>query len=268
MRALQVNDDTTMFSSAVPIPMVGVLPVNAFLVKGEQPMLIDTGITPARDAFLTVLREHVDLADLRWLVLTHSDHDHVGAVSQLLAEAPHARVVATFATVGIMSVGADPIPPERALVVRDGSTVDVGDRTLSVHRPPLFDNPGTVAVFDPRQGVLFSADAFGGPLPTEEHALAEDVGSLDTDEVRAAQLLWGSFDSPWVHEVEPARFGASVARFVESKPDTVLSTHLPPIRGGLDRYVETLTMIPASAPTPLPDQEALEEFMAGFVQEL
>jgi flavorubredoxin len=268
MRALQINDETTMFTAAVPIPMVGVLPVNAYLVTSDEPVLIDTGITPERDAFLAELQQRIDLADLRWLVLTHSDHDHVGAVSRLLSEAPHARVVTTFATVGIMSVGADPIPPDRAFVVRDGSTVDIGDRTLSVQRPPLFDNPGTVAVLDPRQSILFSADSFGGPLPSEEHALADDVGSLDADEVRAAQLLWGSFDSPWVHEVEASRFAASLARFVADKPDTVLSTHLPPIRADLERYVETLTMLPSSAPAPLPDQEALEEFMAGLVQEL
>jgi glyoxylase-like metal-dependent hydrolase (beta-lactamase superfamily II) len=266
VRVLQINAETTMFSAAVPIPMVGVLPVNAYLIKGEQPTVIDTNITPERDHFLAALKQEIDLADLRWIVLTHADHDHVGAISQLLAEAPHAHVVTTFATVGILSVSADPIPPDRAFIVRDGGTVDLGDRTLSVMRPPLFDNPGTVAVYDPSQSVLFSADSFGAPLSSEPDALAEDVGTLDADEVRAAQLAWGSFDSPWVHQVETARFAESLARFVTDEPETVLSTHLPPIHGSLDRYVETLTMLPASAPLPLPDQADLEAFLESLVQ--
>ena len=46
MRALSINAETTMFTSAVPIPIIGVLPVNAYLIRGEQPTLIDAGITP------------------------------------------------------------------------------------------------------------------------------------------------------------------------------------------------------------------------------
>jgi hypothetical protein len=266
MRALQINDETTMFSSAVPIPMIGVLPVNAYLIKGEQPTLVDTNIATERDHFLAALQEQIDPADLRWLVITHADHDHVGAIAQLLAGAPHARVVTTFATVGIMSISDTPIPPERALVVRDGSTVDIGDRTLTLRRPPLFDNPGTVAVFDPKQQIMFSADSFGGPLGSIEDALVEDVGTLDADDVRNAQLVWGNFDSPWVHEVESGRFAESIGEFLADEPATVLSTHLPPIRSGLERYVETLTMLPASNPAPLPDQADLEAFMESLVQ--
>ena len=41
------------------------------------------------------------------------DRDHTGALMQLLAEAPNARVVTSFVSVGIMGVGNEPIPPER-----------------------------------------------------------------------------------------------------------------------------------------------------------
>ena len=46
MRALPINAETTMFTSVVPIPTVGNLPVNSFLIRGEEPTLVDTGITP------------------------------------------------------------------------------------------------------------------------------------------------------------------------------------------------------------------------------
>ena len=266
MRVLQINDETTMLSSAVPIPIIGVLPVNAFLIRGAQPTLVDTGITPEHDEFIDALKELVDLKDLRWIALTHADRDHTGSISTLLAEAPNATVVTGFGTVGLMSVGADPIPPERALVVRDGSTVDLGDRTLSVHTPPLFDNPATLAFHDSRQDVLFSSDCFGAPFPTMEEALVEDVASIPDDVLEFAQLAWGSADSPWAHQVEPATFAARVTKFVEGKPGTVLSTHLPPIRGGLDRCVENLKRLPASEPLPMPDQADLEAFMAGMHQ--
>lgn len=46
MRGLPINDETTMFTSIVPIPTIGNLAVNSYLIRGEEPTLIDTGITP------------------------------------------------------------------------------------------------------------------------------------------------------------------------------------------------------------------------------
>ena len=255
-----------MFTSAVPIPIIGVLPVNAYLIRGEQPTLIDAGITPEQGEFMAALKELIDPRDLQWIVITHADRDHTGSLMQLLADAPNARVVTSFITVGIMSVGNEPIPPERAFLVRDGSTVDIGDRTLTATRPPLFDNPGTLAFFDPKQSILFSADCFGAPFATPEAALAEDVAEISDDELTPAHLLWGSVDSPWSHFVEEARFADNLAKFVKSDPQTVLSTHLPPIRGDLDRHLKTLMTLPSSAPYVTPDQAALEAFMAEMAQ--
>ena len=266
MRALQINSETTMLTAAVPIPMVGVLPVNAYVVTGDQPALIDTGITPERDEFRAAVKEIVDPKDLQWIIVTHGDRDHTGALEQLLAEAPNARVITSFVTVGSMSVGIDPIPPERAYLVRDGSTVDLGDRTLTATRPPLFDNPGTLAFFDSKQSILFSADCFGAPFATPEAVLIEDVADLPEDEVTQGQLLWGSVDSPWSHFLDDDAHGKRVASFVSQQPDIVLSTHLPPIRGNLDRHVKTLSTLPSSAPWVSPDQAALEAFMAEMAQ--
>jgi flavorubredoxin len=262
MRVLQINAETSMFTSAVPVPMIGVLPVNAYLIRGAQPTLVDTGITPEQAEFDAALRELIDPRDLRWIVLTHADRDHTGAISRLLAAAPEARVATTFITVGLMSVGAEPIPPERAFLVRDGSTVDIGDRTLTGKRPPLFDNPGTLGFFDPKQNILFSSDCFGAPFENDDGALADDVAAVPDGDRRAGQQLWASVDSPWAHFVDTARLAENLARFVDDRPELVLGAHLPPIRGNLDDHIETLTAVPTSAPYVPPDQAALEAFMA------
>lgn len=262
MRVLPINSETTMFTTVVPVPMLGALPVNAYLILGDQPTLIDTGMTPEHEDFLVALKKLIDPQDLQWIVITHGDRDHTGALDQLLAEAPNARVVTSFITVGMMSIGPGPIPPERAFLVRDGSIVDIGDRTLSATRPPLFDNPGTLAFFDPKQSILFSSDCFGAPFASADDALAEDVGTISEDELTRAQVLWGNVDSPWTHEVEETKLAGNLARFVEQHPSTVLSSHLPPIHENLDRHVKTLATLPSSTPFAAPDQAALEAFMA------
>ena len=264
MRSLQLNDETWMLTAVVPIPMLGVLPVNGYVIRGEHPTLVDTGITPERDDFRAAVKEIVDPKDLEWIVITHADRDHTGALEQLLSEAPNARVITAFISVGIMSIGVDPIPPERALLVRDGSTVDLGDRKLTFQRPPLFDNPGTLAFLDSKQNILFSSDIFGAPFATPDEALVDDVAAIPDDDLTQGQLLWGRVDTPWVHFLDEKGLGDRLAKLVKDQPDMIMSSHLPPIRGNVDRHVKTLTSLPSAQPWVSPDQAALEKFVADM----
>jgi hypothetical protein len=126
----------------------------------------------------------------------------------------------------------------------------------------LFDNPGTLAFFDPKQSILFSSDCFGAPFASAEDALVEDVSSIAEDELTRAQVLWGNVDSPWTHEIDQGKLADNLARFVHQSPTTVLSAHLPPIHRNLNRHLDALATLPRSAPFAAPDQAALEAFMA------
>jgi hypothetical protein len=59
----------------------------------------------------------------------------------------------------------------------------------------MFDNPRTLAFFDPNQNSLFTADCFGAPFTMPEAALADDVAAIPDRELEPAQLLWESVDS-------------------------------------------------------------------------
>lgn len=109
--------------------------------------------------------------------------------------------------------------------------MDVGDRTLTGFRPPLFDNPATVGFFDDLSGGCFSSDCFGAPLPTADLAQAVDVRDVAVDDLRNAQLLWATVDSPWVRTVDMDKYLATFQPLKDRKPDLVLSTHLPPAAG-------------------------------------
>ena len=261
MKTTQITSDITALTSTIEIPMLGVLPINSFLIKGSEPILVDTGITPERDEFLAALEKLIDPADLRWIWLTHADRDHTGSITDLLERAPNARVVTTFVTLGLMGVGNQPIPPERAYVVRHGTRVPVGSTELIALRPPLFDNPGTAGFFDPSTRVLFSSDFLGGLMPSHEQAGSDDVASVATDELIAGQLLWGSADAPWVHTMDEGKLADALDEFRRFDAEVVLSTHLPPIRGTVDQHLKTISMLPSSPPTETPDQAMLEAAM-------
>jgi hypothetical protein len=266
MRSHTAVPDTTVLADAAEIPGLGHLPVNAFVLHAEQPVLVDSGLPASAEEFQALLWEAVDPAELRWIYLTHPDRDHTGSLLAILAAAPQARLVTTFTGLGILGIDS-PIPPDRVYLLNPGQALDVGDRRLRCFRPPLFDNAATTGFVDDRTGAVFSSDCGGAPLPDAAAAMADDVGDLPAREVAAAQQLWATVDSPWVHGVDRERFSASLAAFGEPGLDLVLSTHLPPARNRGAALLETLAAVPALPPFVGPDQAALEQLLAGFAPE-
>jgi hypothetical protein len=154
-----------------------------------------------------------------------------------------------------------PLPMDRVYLLNPGQSLDAGDRRLTGFRPPLFDNPATVGILDTSTGVCISSDCFGAPLPTVALATAEDAAEVSPDELRAAQLLWATIDSPWVHGVDPAKFAASFGPLRDFGPTAVLSTHLPPVTGDSTTLFATLLDAPSACPFTGPDQAALEAML-------
>ena len=263
MSVHKVHPDIRVLNDSLEVPGIGHLPVNAFVLLAAQPVVIDTGLgLPDRD-FLEAVGSVMDPADVRWIWLTHPDRDHTGGIFDLLAAAPEARVVTTFLSAGLMSCER-PLPLDRLYLLNPGQSLDVGDRTLTGFRPPLFDNPATVGLFDDRSGVCFSSDCFGGPMPSAELAHADDVRAVDVEDLRAAQLLWATIDSPWVHNVDVQKFLGTFRLLRDLNPELVLSTLLPPAPGVTESMIDTLGSAPEESAFIGPDQAALEQMLAGF----
>ena len=263
MHTLQPAPGVTVLSDALEVPGIGHLPVTASVLHGAEPVVIDTGLGLADRDFLRDLASVIDPADVRWIWLTHPDRDHTGGLFDLLAAAPRARLVTTFLGVGILSTER-PVPIERVYLLNPGQALDAGDRQLRAFRPPLFDSPATLGFQDSVTGVVFSSDCFGAPMPTAELAAADDARAVPPEALRAAQLLWATVDSPWVHEVERGAFERNLAALGDLAPSAVVSSHLPPIRGEVGPFLDTLRLAPTADPFVGPDQQVLEQMLAGF----
>lgn len=263
MEKHRVLPDVTVLSDHAEIPGIGFLPVNTFVIHADQPVVVDTGLsTPDKD-FVAELAEVIDPADVRWVWITHPDRDHTGGLWRLLEAAPQAKLVTTFLGVGIMSCEWA-VPLDRVHLLNPGQRLDVGDRTLTGYRPPLFDNPATVGLQDDRTGALLSSDCFGGPMGSAELATCADVREVPADDRRAAQLLWAAIDSPWVLGVDRPTYAATVDSFRRLDPSAILSTHLPPALGLNGAMFDALDEAPTAPSWVGPDQEALEALLASF----
>ncbi|MFJ7129891.1 MBL fold metallo-hydrolase [Streptomyces sp. NPDC098101] len=233
--------DLHVLPSALPIPGLGDQPVNAFLLRSGQPVLVDTGMPVDREGFLDSLWSLIDPVDLRWIVVTHDDRDHTGALARVLDTAPHAKVLANAISVTRISEEFG-IPQDRLVTANPGNRMKIGDRELSFHRPPTFDSPGTLAVFDHSDGTLYSSDSFG--------TVVEEIGQEFTD--LAEEEFFHGFEvlnraiAPWTALVDEAKFLRPVRELAALRPVRLLSAHGPTVRGdAVPRLFDAMARIPA-----------------------
>jgi flavorubredoxin len=249
-----------VLTTSFPIPGFGLIPVNAFLLHGVEPVLVDTGAVVLHEEFWQALGSVIDPQDIRWIWLSHTDADHIGTLHRLLDENPAIRVVTTFLGVGILST-SQPLPMDRVYLLNPGQRLSLPDRTLSALRPPVFDNPSTTGFVDDKTGALFSSDCFGALL----QEVPQDASELSTETLRQGQVTWATIDSPWVHKVDRRTFGQELDQLRAIDATLVLSSHLPVAPGSmLPQLVESLEAVADAPPFVGPDQAALEQMLAAM----
>ncbi|MDB4962599.1 MAG: Diflavin flavoprotein [Myxococcales bacterium] len=253
--------DAEVISSFFPVPGLGFIPINCFLLHAREPVLVDTGPVVLRDQYVRALEQLIDLEDVRWIYLTHADPDHVGCVRDVLAAAPNAQIVTTFLGLGRLTLYHG-VTPDRVYLLNPGQRLSVGDRELRVIEPLTFDAPDTTAFTDSQTGTLFSSDSFGGIVAGP----AECAADLSATALRDGVVTWATIDAPWLRHVNRPTFEAATARFRELDPPVVLSSHLPPAHGLLEVLLDHVATARAQPRWVGPDQAALTALLASLAE--
>ena len=222
--------------------------MNSMVIRGAEPVLVDTGSPATRAQWLEAVWSVVDPADVKWVFLTHDDRDHAGNLLPVLAACPNATLLTTWFSIGRMAEEWE-TPLDRCRFLNDGDTVDVGDRTLVAKRPPLYDNPTTRGLVDTRTNVMWSVDTFA----TNVSCPVPEIGELSDDEFRDGQLFGGRLVSPWHTLLDAAKFRAVVDDFERLGAEVVAGCHTPVLRGR--RVAEAFDVL-----RRLPDVPAWEAF--------
>jgi flavorubredoxin len=220
-----VMPDIAILPAHFPVPGVGYLPINAFVIKATEPVLVDTGTGIEGEEFMNALRSIIDPQDLKWVWLTHDDADHTGSIQKVLEAAPSARLAANSLAVLKMR-SAWRVPMDRVFWLNPEDSIMVGDRTLTAVRPPLYDNPTTIGIYVSKSEAFLSADCFGALIPSP----AQNVYDIAEEDLTQGVVSCASGDNPWVHIVEPSLFSQALDRVRQLSPKIILSAHLPPAR--------------------------------------
>jgi flavorubredoxin len=237
------------------------VPVNSMLIRGEQPIIVDTGAPVHRDHWLDMVFGLVEPADVRWVFLSHDDGDHRGSLQEVLARCPNATLVANFFINERVSL-EESLPLERMVWLEPGTTFDAGDRRLRLVLPAIFDGPTTRALFDERTEVLWTVDSFAAMTTGAVHR----VEDIPRDLYEETFVLFNSMVSPWHQFLDPVRYGRHVDTVQALGPQAVASAHGPILTGAeigwaFDR-VKAMAGQPITAP---PGQAVLDEMIAALV---
>lgn len=254
---IRIADDTFALPSTMAIPGVGLLNVAPLVIRGSEPVLVDTGPPIQRDEYLAAVFSLVEPEEVRWIFLSHDDRDHSGNLIPLLERCPNARLLTTF--VGVGRMGEEwTLPLNRVVLVNDGESFSVGDRTLTAIRPPFFDCPGTRGLWDSSTGLYYSVDSFGAPTPVA----CEEVGDVPEDAYQVGFDWFNRINHPWHEMTDPTKVATAIDRIRRLDATVIASYHGPVARNRSEQLCDMLAAIPAMQPLSLPTQADLEAMMA------
>jgi flavorubredoxin len=244
VKPYQVATDTFVVPWFLEAPPVGYFCMNSLVIRGAEPVIVDTGSPANRAAWLEAVWSLVDPDDVRWVFLSHDDRDHAGNLLPVLTACPNATLLTTWFSIGRMAEEWM-TPLDRCRFVNEGDRIDVGDRTLTALRPPLFDNPTTRGLFDQRTGVLWGVDTFALPVP----APITDVDELDDDTYREGQSFGARLVAPWHQWLDVEKFRSHVETTASLPITAIASCHAPAIRGPrIASAFDTLRAVPGGDP--------------------
>lgn len=235
--------------------------MNSMVIRGSEPVVVDTGCPIHRDQYLEDLFTIVEPEDVRWVFISHDDPDHHGNLQAVMDACSDATLVANWFLCERLGAEDFGVPPTRWRWLGDGDDLDVGDRILHALRPPLYDSPTTRGLFDPSTGVYWASDCYATPV----QKAAAFISELDRDEWTEGFMAFNLWNSPWVSMIDPDRFAGECARVEALAPTTIASTHGPTIESShLHTAFDMLRRLPMAPIPPQPDQTTLDQIVAAM----
>jgi flavorubredoxin len=138
---------------------------NSYLIKDEKTVLIDTVWEPFTKEFITNLKKEIDIQEIDYIVVNHSEVDHSGALVDLMKEIPNTPIYCTKSGVRILKGHYH--QEWNFVEVKTGDTLELGKHTLTFIEAPMLHWPDTMFTYLSEENMLFSNDGFGQHYASE-----------------------------------------------------------------------------------------------------
>jgi anaerobic nitric oxide reductase flavorubredoxin len=152
---------------------------NAYLVRDEKNVLIETVWAPFAQEFVHDLQQEIDLTKIDYIIANHGEIDHSGSLPELMRLIPDTPIYCTAN--GVKSLKGHYHQEWNFKVVKTGDRLSIGSKELIFIEAPMLHWPDTMFCYLTGDNTLFSTDAFGQHFATER---------LFNDQVDQTELMY------------------------------------------------------------------------------
>lgn len=232
------------------VDYVGICWVSAWLVHTDEgTVLIDTLYGPYVKTLLAEIKKTgTDLADIKYVLMTHGHFDHAGGAAMLKPMLPNATFVMTQRgwDEGLASSEASQggrrawqmLQPE--MVVADGDTFTLGGNTFSVLETPGHTWGTASYIYD--------------VVDNDQTYRAITIGGLGLNAIEGPEQV-----EAFIGSLDKMR---NLAKAGDGGIDVHLTTH--GFSNGLEEDRQALEALPEGAPNPMVDPDGLLDQIAGL----
>ena len=203
---------------------------NSYVLKGsEKSALFETAKATFFEDYLQTVTQITPIEDIAYVIVDHTEPDHAGSIAKLLDINPRIKVVGSATAITFLKhiVNRD----FYHIVVSDGDSISLGDKTIRFYSVPNLHWPDTIYSHIEEDGVLVTCDSFGSHY-AHEGILRSTVTDYE-GYMRATKyyfdMILGPFKQPYM---------ADALRLVREqlKPAMICTGHGPV----LDSHLEDL----------------------------
>lgn len=169
IRYIGVNDhQIDLFEGQYIVP--NGMAYNSYVIMDEKIAVLDTVDQHFGADWFANLEKELDGRQPDYLVVHHMEPDHSANIGSFAAKYPNAKIVASLPAFNMMKNYYETDFPAQKMVVKKGSTLELGKHTLTFIGAAMVHWPEVLMSYESTEKVLFTADAFGkfGALDVEE----------------------------------------------------------------------------------------------------
>jgi len=172
-----IDWDRQVFDELLPLP--DGTTYNSYLIEGsEKTVLIDAVDLEFEEEFITNLARS-GVSKIDYIIANHAEQDHSGSIPVFLELFPNSKVI-TSEKCRELLMSLHHIPDFRIVVVGDGETLSLGNKTLEFLITPWVHWPDTMITYLREDRIMFTCDLFGSHYAT---------GSLFVDDKNLHYIL-------------------------------------------------------------------------------
>ncbi len=201
---------------------------NSYVLKGSEKTAIFESVKEKfADEYIAALKEITRLEDIEYIIVDHTEPDHAGSIEKLIELNPSVKVVGSAVAISFLKhiVNRD----FYSVVVSDGDTLSLGDKTIHFYSVPSLHWPDTIYSYIEEDGVLVTCDSFGSHY-AHEGILRSTVTDYE-NYMKATKYYFDNILGPFAN---PHMIDALKLTRDEIKPKMICPGHGPVLDSDLD----------------------------------